>query len=124
MKIAAFILLMCAMAVSGAAQWLNYPAPGTPRTKDGKANLTASAPRTPDGKADLSGIWHVVATKKARDRRSEVGPNLLDFIADGTDIPLAPEGTALYKQRSEKLGADRPSEHCLPHGIPDAMSVG
>ena len=34
------------------AQWLNYPTPGTPRTKDGKPNLSAPAPRTPDGKPD------------------------------------------------------------------------
>src|SRR4029077_12222769 len=124
MKAAALNVLLCAMAVSCAAQWLNYPAPGTPRTKDGKPDLTARAPATTDGKPDLSGIWHIVQTKKSLARHSDVGPNLLDYIPDGTDIPFAPEGAALYKQRSETLGAGRPSEHCLPHGIPDAMSVG
>src|SRR5512141_28045 len=104
MKTAAWSVLFCVMAVSGAAQWLNYPAPGTPRTKDGKANLMASAPRTPDGKPDLSGIWHLAPTKKSLARHSDVGPNLLDFIPDGTDIPFLPEGAALYQQRSEKLG--------------------
>jgi hypothetical protein len=123
MKTAALIVFLCAMAVSGAAQWLNYPTPGTPRTKDGKPNLTASAPRTADGKPDLSGIWHLVPTKKSLARHSDVGPNLLDFIPDGADIPFLPEGATLYQQRSEKLGAGRPSEHCLPHGIPDAMSI-
>jgi hypothetical protein len=38
------------------AQWLTYPAPGTPRLKDGKPNLAAPAPRV-HGKPDLSGTW-------------------------------------------------------------------
>lgn len=37
------------------AQWLDYPTPGVPRTKDGKVNLTAKTPRTRDGKPDLPG---------------------------------------------------------------------
>src|SRR5258708_23933132 len=77
----------------------------------------------PDGKPDLSGIWHLVPTKKSVARHSDVGPKLLDFIPDGADIPFLPEGAALYQQRSGKLGAGRPSEHCLPHGIPDAMTI-
>src|SRR5262245_10971950 len=31
-----------------AAQWLNQPTPGIPRTPDGKPNLSAPAPRGPD----------------------------------------------------------------------------
>jgi hypothetical protein len=45
------------MTVPLAAQWLNYPTPGIPRTPDGKPNLSAPALRK-DGKPDLSGIWH------------------------------------------------------------------
>ncbi len=52
-QIAAAIIL-CATAHS---QWLNYPTPGTPRTADGKPNLSAPTPRTADGKPDLSGVW-------------------------------------------------------------------
>src|SRR6516225_8563581 len=40
-----------------AAQWLNYPTKRTPRTADGKPNLTAPTPRRPDGKPDLTGVW-------------------------------------------------------------------
>src|SRR5579871_2175129 len=39
------------------AQWLNFPAPGSPRTRDGKPNLSAPAPKAADGKPDLSGVW-------------------------------------------------------------------
>jgi hypothetical protein len=38
------------------AQWLNYPDARTPRTKDGRPNLTAPAPWM-NGKPDLSGVW-------------------------------------------------------------------
>lgn len=56
-------LRICTLAVSAIlslpiqAQWLGYPTPGIPRTRDGKANLTAPTPRGPDGKPDLSGLW-------------------------------------------------------------------
>src|SRR5204863_4860347 len=42
---------------SAFGQWLNYPTPGTPRTRDGKPDLSAKAPRAPGGKPDLSGVW-------------------------------------------------------------------
>ena len=42
-----WILLALAGAPIGAhAQWLDQPAPGTPKGKDGKPNLAARAPRT------------------------------------------------------------------------------
>src|SRR5215472_573835 len=54
----AYLLAAIAVASSaGFAQWLQLPLPGTPRTKDGKPNLSAPAPRMADGKPDLSGIW-------------------------------------------------------------------
>jgi len=42
----------------------------------------------------------------------------------GSQIPLRPEAAALYQRRSENFGKGRPSERCLPHGIPDAMLYG
>ena len=63
-------LILCALLSTGAyAQWLNYPTPGTPRTPDGKPNLTAPAPRAADGKPDLSGVWHVQPNSREDLRR-------------------------------------------------------
>jgi len=93
-------------------QWVNVPLPNTPRTADGKANLTAATPKTPDGKPDLSGLW-----------RNPNGKYLDNIAADGLDLPFQPAAAALYKQRQENFSKDRPSGRCLPHGIPDAMLV-
>jgi hypothetical protein len=50
----ALILLVAAMLSSG--QWINEPARGIPRTRDGKPNLAAPTPRT-GGKPDFTGLW-------------------------------------------------------------------
>src|SRR5947207_13374806 len=50
-------VLLVFFAHSTFGQWLNYPTPGTPRTRDGKPDLSAKAPRAPGGKPDLSGVW-------------------------------------------------------------------
>ena len=47
------INLALLLAVPVAAQWLNLPTPGVPRTRDGKPDLTASAPKAPGGKPDF-----------------------------------------------------------------------
>ena len=52
-------LILAAFGTTGAAQWLNYPAPGVPRLPDGKPNLTGPAPKNADGKLDLSGFWDI-----------------------------------------------------------------
>ena len=40
-------------------EWLNYPEPGTPLTRDGQPDLAAKTPRAPHGKPDLSGVWQI-----------------------------------------------------------------
>ena len=49
--------LLVFLATSAHAQWLHYPTPGTPRTRDGKPDLAAKSPRASNGKPDLSGVW-------------------------------------------------------------------
>ncbi len=66
------------------AQWLNFPTPGTPRTRDGKPNLAAPAPRAADGKPDLSGVWLHEHTSLAEMKR--LFPTIAD-IRDKVNVP-------------------------------------
>jgi hypothetical protein len=103
------------------AQWISYPISGTPRTKDGKANLTAPAPKTSDGKPDLSGLWTISAD---RPKNSSFGTDVRDYIVPPNEPPLLlREASALFQKHFDSLGAGRPSESCLPHGIPDMMLI-
>ena len=65
------VLLLAVVLLSAPvhAQWLNFPTPGTPRTPDGKPNLTVPVPRTADGKPDLSGVWMHELTSVAEMKR-------------------------------------------------------
>jgi hypothetical protein len=91
------------------AQWLSYPAPGVPRTPDGKPNLSAPAPKTRDGQPDLSGIWASTKPKYFQDLAA----------AAGVEIPMLPWAEALYKQRKANLQKGHPSERCVGHGVVD-----
>jgi hypothetical protein len=94
------------------AQWVNIPLPNTPRNPDGKPNLTAPAPKTPAGRPDFSGIWRVADSRY-----------LQNIAADLGEPPFQAWAAALYKERTSQLGKGRPSELCIPHGIPDGMLV-
>ena len=96
------------LAMPLAAQWIDYPTPGIPRTKDGKPNLAAPAPRMADGKPDLSGIWKAPSEKY-----------LANLASEGLTIPMLPAAQKVYDERQENFGKDRPSGHCLPHSVTD-----
>jgi hypothetical protein len=85
----------CVVAVAAAtvvhAQWLNYKAPGVPRTADGKPNLTAPTPRSLDGHPDLSGVWMHEMTSLA-ELRSLLGSARIDE-ARKADVPGMEIGT-------------------------------
>ena len=63
------VVLFALFCTGASAQWLNLPTPGTPRTRDGKPNLTAPVQRAPDGKPDLTGVWMHEITTVAEVRR-------------------------------------------------------
>ncbi len=105
-------ILVCASLATLGAQWIDQPDPRTPRTRDGKPNLAAPAPKLAGGKTDFSGIWLV-------------DDNHLQFnlMLDEGEVAMLPEAAAVYQRRLEGKGKDRPSGHCLPHGIPDATMI-
>jgi hypothetical protein len=93
------------MTVPVAAQWLNQPTPGIPRTTDGKPNLSAPAPRTSDGQPDLSGLWNRISPKYSRNVAADLKP--------GEVLPWA---DALVQQRIEDLGRGYMNVLCVPLG--------
>ena len=101
----AIALIAAALSAPLAAQWLNHPTPGIPRTADGKPNLAAPAPRTPDGKPDLSGLWNKISPKYSRNIAADLKPG-----------EIQPWAQALVQQRREDLGKDYMNVQCVPLG--------
>src|SRR5215467_11765386 len=112
-KSALYALFLAGMLCwPSAAQWLNYPTKGTPRTADGKANLTAPAPRRADGKPDLTGIWMGVTKYMI---------NIAADLKEG--VPFQPWAAAEYKRRRDTESKDDPSAHCLPLSLPLRQTI-
>ena len=116
------LVVVVGICLPAAAQWINHRAATTPRTKDGKPNLAAAAPRDSQGRPDLSGIWQRIPPINMPDNTG-FDNGLQYYVPDGFQIPFQLWADALYKERFRKFGTGRPSERCLPHGIPDAMLV-
>src|SRR5258706_8575056 len=91
-----------ALSAPLAAQWLNHPTPGIPRTPDGKPNLAAPARRTPDGKPDLSGAWTKISPKYGRNIAADLKPG-----------EVQPWASALLQERQENLGKDYMNVLCV-----------
>jgi hypothetical protein len=126
-------ILLSAVCFSAHAQWLNYPAPGTPRTSDGKPNLSAPAPRAADGKPDLSGVWQVEPTPADEMKRlygdlsaenvlgdtsAAFSKYLFNILAEfkPSEWPLRADFAGIVRQRAKEV---YPLIRCLPAGPPN-----
>jgi hypothetical protein len=112
MKATLIAAIVLALSTPLAAQWLNQPTPGIPRTPDGKPNLSAPAPRTSDGKPDLSGLWSKISPKYSR-----------NIAADLKSDEVQPWAKALVEQRREDLGREYMNVQCVPLGPGYATSA-
>jgi hypothetical protein len=110
MKIFTAAIILTALATPLAAQWVNYPTPGIPRTADGKPNLAAPAPRAADGKPDLTGLWQWLSPDTA------IGNVALRKPGDLQPADIQPWVQALLQQRAENFGIENPRYQCLPDG--------
>ena len=122
-----------------AAQWLNYPTAGVPRTPDGKVNMTAPAPRMANGKPDLSGLWMTAEPNRpatAAPVRDEPGDSrnitasrqMRDIGVDlKGGLPYQPWLVPIVKERTANEAIDDPHIRCLPdnflraYGLPHLL---
>jgi len=110
---------MSMLACPALAQWVNVPQAGTPRTPDGKPDLTAPVPRTPDGKPDLSGIWR-------RPRGSQPATGGTDGIGAGiaTGLALGAIGGAYYGGYGYGPGYGYYNNGCIRHRVVGYTAYG
>ena len=100
--------ILCFATPALFSQWINYRAPGVPRTADGKVDLAAPTPKTVDGHPDLSGVW---------ESAPEYFYNLANDLRPD-EVIMQPWAKALQEQREAKLHQDDPLSRCLPPGVP------
>jgi hypothetical protein len=117
-------------------QWLDYRDPKTPRTKDGRPNLSAAAPRL-NGRPDLSGVWQAERTPMSEYVQAlgeeftrievdiaEVTKHVIDLFwgVPPDQVPLRPNGAAILRQRQQS-GQEWQTAQCLPESLPAALMI-
>lgn len=137
-----YLAIIASMApVCVHAQWFNQPDPKTPRNRDGKPNLSASAPRD-HGKPDLSGIWEPKSTPR-RELAAMFPPGVgllpggenglgeddpmryfLNILADYKpgEEPFTPASAARFRQQMQSA-QKAPSTLCTPQSLPTIQTV-
>ncbi|MCU1338688.1 MAG: hypothetical protein JWO19_4269 [Bryobacterales bacterium] len=109
-----------AIAASASGQWLKYPTPAIPRTKDGKPNLSAPAPRAADGKPDFTGVWEVEHNRPCPANGCDDMWIPQEFLDIGWSLkgglPYQPWAAEIVKRTQTDRSKD-PNSHCLPTGI-------
>ena len=128
------VYLLLSLASSASAQWLHYPTPGIPRTRDGKPNLSGPAPKV-NGRSDLSGVWQIDPTPLEELKRLFGNVDALDVPGDDASLyskyflsvladfppnesPVLPAASEILRQRLKRDSADLPYTKCLPGGVP------
>jgi hypothetical protein len=103
------VVLLVILGSTAAAQWPQVPARSTPRTKDGKPDLTAPVQRKA-GKPDLSGIWGTETPKYLVNIAVDFKPG---------ELPIQPWAEALTKERMTGIhAAEESNANCEPPGVP------
>lgn len=132
----AIVLTIVGVAAFTYVQYTKRPAPGVPRTPDGKVDMAAAAPRTADGKPDLSGIWTTDGT--GPEEMERLFPGLADLAVPGDDprdfskyflnvfadvqqqdVPMRPDAVPILMARlKDGFATHVPTSKCQPAGIP------
>jgi hypothetical protein len=135
-------LVFAATLATGNGQWLSFPDAGTPRTKDGKPDLSAPAPRAA-GRPDLSGVWFTLPSSREElvrvlgpsfDALDSAGSqaaflnqyflNILAAYKNPQESPMRPEALRVFRERLAGPPDGFPPTRCLPGGIPEADLFG
>jgi len=123
------LLALVAAPLTINAQWAIYRDPTTPRTKDGKPNLSAPAPHL-NGKPDLSGIWEAESAP-VKEIQHFLLPGGINGLGEDVpskyffnffgDVPLGqepfqPAAAASFQKRAQSGG--KPPTLCPPPSLP------